>query len=382
MIEREGHIRALRRLFSSHSVVALIGARAAGKTTLAREFASRWRWNSHYFDLETLTGRAQLGDPGLELANLRGLVILDEVHRSPQVLAKLRDLAGRTWTQARFLLISSIEDKSLRALLEPLGDLAARYELPGLLAEEIPPPQLNVLWLRGGLPDSFSAADDQQSYAFRENYVRDFMERDIYRLTGNTSVALIERFWGMLAQCHGQVWNGSELARSLGVSHHTARRYLEILEAASIARRIPPWQADLPRRQVKSPKVYFRDTGLLHYCLGITTYRELERYPRSWASWEGLVVENLMNSLGHQDTSYYFWAAHTGAKVDLIAQTGPMRRGFQIRRTVRPRLTRAMRRIQEELSLSRFDIVHAGSKSFPLGPRSRALAAERLREDH
>ncbi len=381
MIERDRHIRALRRLFSDHAVVVLTGPREAGKTTLAQEFASRWRWNSYYFDLGKSADRAQIEGPGAGLAKLQGLIILDEIDRFPSVLPAVRDLAQRTWTQARFLLLSSIDFKSLGDKLQPLEDLLACYELPGLLAEELPVPQLDTLWLRGGLPNSFTAGGDRSSYEFRERYVRDFLERGIYRLTGNTSVALVERFWTMLAECHGQVWNGSELARSLDISHHTARRYLEILESAFLVRRIRPWQADLPRRQVKSPKVYFRDSGLLHYCLGITTFGELERHPRSWASWEGLVVENLMHSLGQETNQYYFWAAHTGAKVDLIAQTGAVLRGFAIRRSARPRLTRTMQKTMEELSLSRMDIVHAGSDSFPLGPRSRALAFQRLRED-
>ena len=381
MIERDRHIRALRRLFSSHAVVVLMGQRGVGKTTLAQEFASRWRWNSYYFDLGKAADRAQIEDPGAGLAKLQGLIILDEIDRFPSVLPVIRNLAQRTWTQARFLLLSSIDHKSLGGKMQPLEDLLARYELPGLLAEELPVPQLNTLWLRGGLPNSFAASSDSGSYEFRERRIRDFFERDIYRLTGNTSVALVERFWTMLAGCHGQVWNGSELARSLDVSHHTARRYLEILESAFLVRRIRPWQADLPRRQVKSPKVYFRDSGLLHCCLGMTTYGELERHPRSWASWEGFVLENLMHSLGQENNQYYFWAAHTGAKVDLIVQTGAVLRGFAIRRSIRPRLTRTMQKTMEELSLSRMDIVHAGPDSFSLGQRSRAFSVQRLRED-
>ncbi len=381
MIERDSHIRALRRLFSGHAVVALLGPREAGKTTLAREFARRWRWKHHYFDLGTAAHRAQLENPDRGVAKLQGLVILDEIHRSPEVLAAVRDLAQRTWMQTRFLLVSSIDHKQLDDQLASSEGLLARYELPGLLATELPTPQLNSLWLRGGLPNSYNAGGDGSSFSFREAYVRDFLERDIYRLTGKTSVRLIERFWIMLAQCQGQVWNGSDLARSLGVSHHTARRYLELLESAFIVRRLPPWQADLPRRQVKSPKVYFRDSGLLHYCLGITTYAELERHPRSWASWEGFIIEHIMQLLGGDNTRYFFWAAHTGAKVNLIVQKGPAVRGFAIQRTVRPRFTRAIQKAEEELALARMDVVHAGPDSFYLGPRSRAISARWLHEE-
>jgi len=381
MIERDDHIRALRRLLSSHAAVLLMGPRAAGKTTLAREFARRWRWNYHYFDLGTAAHRAQLENPQQGVAQLQGLVILDEIHHFPDILAVVRELAQRTWTQARFLLISSISHERLQERLAPLKGLLARYELPGLLAKEIPAPQLNALWLRGGLPCSFTAAGDCRSFAFRERYVRDFLERDIYRLTGKTSVALVERFWVMLAQRHGRAWNGSVLARSLGVSHHTARRYLELLESAFIARRLPPWQARLTRRQVKSPKVYFRDSGLLHYCLGIATCAELEQHPGRRASWEGFVAENIMQLLESGNTRYFFWAAHTGARVDLIAQRGAALHGFAIRRTPPTRFTRSMQRVRDELSLSRMDIVHAGRDSFTLDSRSRALSASRLREE-
>ena len=381
MFDRDGHIRALRRLFSNHALVALVGPREAGKTTLAQEFARRWRRNSYYFDLGTADDRARLEDPGLGLANLQGLVIIDEIHRSWDALSMVCELARRTLTPARFLVLSSYEQDSLEERLESLRELAARYELPGLLAHELSVPKMNRLWLRGGLPGSFTAGGDLRSFVFRERYVRDFLERDIYRLSSKTSAALIERFWAMLAQCHGQVWRGSDLARSLGVSHHTARRYLELLQSAYIVRRLQPWRADLRRRQVKSPKVYFRDSGLLHYCLGITTYRELERHPRSWASWEGFVLENLMHVLGGRDTRFYYWAAHTGAKVDLIAQRGGALHGFAIRRVARPRLTGTMKRVMKDLLLARMDVVHAGPDSVALGPRSRALSAGRLHED-
>ena len=381
MIERNGHIRALRRLFSSHPVIVLLGPRAAGKSTLARDFARRGRSNSYFFDLRSAADRGRLDDPMLALSSLQGLVVLDEIHRAPQVLAVVRQLSLRSWTPARFLIISSIAPEKLRQQFESLSDFTAYYELPGLLSAELPLSQANLLWQRGGLPSSYCAGSDEESYEWRDRYVRDFLERDIHGLTSNAPAGRIERFLIMLAHCHSQVWNGSELARSLGVSHHTARRYLKILESAFIVRTLRPWQADLPRRQVKSPKVYFRDTGLLHYCLGISSLRELERHPRSGASWEGFVLENLIRVLGQEDTQFYFWAAHTGARVDLIAQSGGQLRGFEIRRTSAPRITRSVRTALKDLSLTRMDVVYAGSASRPLGRRVRAISAERLHEE-
>lgn len=381
MIERDGHIRALRRLFSNNSVIALLGPRGAGKSTLAHDFAQRERSNSYFFDLRSLADRSRLDDPTLALSNLQGLVVLDEIHRAPQVLAVVRQLSLRPWNPARFLIISSIAPEKLRQQFEPLSNFTAYYELPGLLSAELPVSQANLLWLRGGLPPSYSAGSDDESYEWRDRYVRDFLERDIHRLTSNAPAGRIEKFMIMLAHCHAQVWNGSELARSLGVSHHTARRYLKILESAFIVRTLKPWSADLPRRQVKSPKVYFRDTGLLHYCLGISNLRELERHPRSGASWEGFVLENLIRVLGQEDAQFYFWAAHTGARVDLIAQSGGQLRGFEIRRTSAPRITRSVRTALEELSLTRMDVVFAGLASRSLGRRVRAISADRLHEE-
>lgn len=381
MIERDSHIRALRRLFSSKPVVVLVGPRGAGKTTFARQFGQRSRSNSYFFDLGSAADRARLDDPALALSHLRGLVVLDEIHRFPNVLPVVRELSLRPRRPARFLILSSIATEKLRKQFEPLSGLFSRYELSGLLAPDLPVPRANRLWLRGGLLSSFNAAGDERSFEWRDRYVRDFLERDIHRLITSVSASLIERFWNMLAHCQGQVWNGSALARSLGVSHHTTRRYLNLLESAFLVRRLEPWRADLARRQVRSPKVYFRDTGLLHYFLGISNLRQLERHPLCGASWEGFVLENLIHLLGRQDTRFFFWAAHTGASVDLLVKRGAQLRGFEIRRTSAPRITRSTRTALEDLSLTRMDIVHAGPSSFPLGRRVRAISAERLHEE-
>lgn len=381
MIERDAHVRALRRLLFNKPIVTLAGPRAGGKATLARDLAMRWRGGGHVFDLRSPADRRRLEDPSLALAGLRGLVALIEIGRAPHVLPALRELAAQDSNPVRFLLVSSAAPAGMGSLFEPLSRLMARYELPGLAVTELAISRANDLWLRGGLPESFGAASDAASFQWRERYVNDFLERDIYRLSPNPPTALLERFLAMLAQCHSRQWNGSEIARSLGVSHHTARRYLGLLQSAFIVRALEPWRADLRRRQVKSPRIYFRDSGVLHYCLGISSFHDLERHPKSGASWEGFVLENLIQALGQEDVRCFFWAAHTGAAVDLIVEQGSVLRGFQIRRAANPRLTGVMRRALEDLSLARIDVVHPGARSYPLGRRSRAVSVQRLHEE-
>jgi predicted AAA+ superfamily ATPase len=237
------------------------------------------------------------------------------------------------------------------------------------------------LWLRGGFPRSYTAGSDRASSQWRSDFVRTFVERDAPQLGINIPAATLERFWAMLAHYHGQIWNASELARAFGVSHHVVRRYLEALEATFLIRVLKPWSANLGKRQVKSPRVYIRDSGILHHFLDTPTLRELERHPKLGASWEGFIVESLIRHLDVADRQCHFWRTHKGAEIDLVIQKGAHLRGFEIKRTSAPAVTPSMRSALSDLGLTRIDVIHAGTETFRMAPKITAVSAGRLLED-
>ena len=381
MIPREDHLRAVRHLLRTNPVVAILGARQVGKTTLAKQIVQRHR-RSHFFDLESSADRARLVDPLLALEPLRGLVVLDEVQRRPELFPTLRVLADRRPRPSRFLVLGSASPDLLRQTSESLAGRIAYYELPGLSLEETGTANAELLWLRGGFPRSYTARSHAESYRWRQNFVSTFLERDIPGLGIQIPGTTMERFWTMLAHYHAQVWNGSELARAFGVSHHAVRRYLDTLEATFMVRVLKPWSTNVAKRQVKSPKVYIRDSGLLHRLLDIRDPVALERHPKVGASWEGFMIESIIRAMGAEDGRCYFWATHSGAEIDLVVQTGTGRlRGFEIKRTSSPTVTRSMRSAMTDLQLRSLDLVHAGEDSFPLARNIRAVAAGRLLRD-
>ena len=381
MIERKAHLRTVKTLLQESPVVAVIGARQVGKTTLARELARRQGTPVHIFDLESSADLARLSDPMLALSPLRGLVVLDEVQRREELFPTLRVLADRRPLPARFLVLGSASPDLLRQSSESLAGRVTYYELPALSLAETGPKTLEKLWLRGGFPASFAARSEAASIRWRRDFVRTFLERDLAQLGISIPGATLERFWAMLAHYHAQVWNGSELARAFGVSHHTVRRYLDALEATFMVRVLKPWSANLAKRQVKSPKVYLRDSGLLHRLLDIDTQEQIERHPKIGASWEGFVIENIIRTLNVDERQCFFWAAHTGAEIDLLIQSGGRLRGFEIKRTSSPTATRSMHDARANLELESLDVIHAGSDTFQLAEGMRAVAAERMLRD-
>ena len=381
MIPRTTHAAALVSLLRENPAVLLLGARQVGKTTLATQIAKSWPQTAHRFDLEDDRDLARLADPFLALEPLRGLVVLDEVQRRPNLFPALRVLADRPRTPARFLLLGSASPELLQQSSESLAGRVGHYELSGFDISEAGTKRHDRLWLRGGFPRSFTASSDAVSYRWRDDFVRTFLARDLAALGISIPAATMERFWAMLAHYHGQVWNGSELARAFGVSHHVVRRYLEALASVFMVRSLLPWHANIGKRQVKAPKIYVRDSGLLHRLLGIRNSYELERHPKIGASWEGFVIECILRVLRVPTASSYFWATHAGAELDLVIQQGGELRGFEIKRTSAPRLTRSMRSVMSDLDLSRLDVIHAGSETFPLAAGVRAVALGRLLDD-
>jgi predicted AAA+ superfamily ATPase len=381
MIERPRQHRALKRLISRSPVVAILGARQVGKTTLARTFVERQNRSATTFDLERTQDLARLEDAELGLRDLRGIVVLDEIQRRPDLFATLRVLVDRPRTPARFLVLGSASPDLLRQSSESLAGRVAYHELPGLTLDEVGIAKLRRLWLRGGFPRAYTARSNADSLAWREDFVRTFLERDVPQLGIRIPAGTLERFWAMLAHYHGGVWNASEFARSFGVSHHVTRRYLDALQSTFMVRILRPWFANIKKRQVKSPKVYVRDSGILHSFLGIESANDLLRHPKLGASWEGFLLETVIHQLGANREQCYFWSTHTGADLDLLIVQRGRRYGFEFKRTTAPRVTRSMRSALQDLQLTRLDVVHAGSETFPLAKKIRAVAAERVLDD-
>jgi hypothetical protein len=362
-------------------VVAILGARQVGKTTLARRVAARMQGPTTFFDLEHPGDLARLADPMLALGGLRGLVVLDEVQKRPELFGTLRVLADRPRKPARFLILGSASPELLRQSSESLAGRIMYHELSGFSLDEVGVGKHERLWLRGGFPRSYLAPSLARSDRWREEFIRTFLERDLPQLGIGVSAPTLRRFWTMIAHYHGQTWNASEIARSFGVADTTVRHYLDILTAALVVRQLQPWFENLSKRQIKAPKLYVRDSGLLHRLLNLTTKEDLEGHPKVGASWEGFIVEQVIRHVGARPQECFFWGTHGGAELDLLIVRGRVRLGFEIKRTSAPQVTPSMRTALADLGLSRLDVIHAGEETFPLGPKIRAVAVSRLLAD-
>ena len=381
MIKRESEVSAVRGLMRRHRVVGILGARQVGKTTLSRMIAERWRGKTAFFDLEDPEDLARIQDPMLALKSLQGLVVIDEVQRLPDLFSVLRVLADRPKSSTRFLVLGSASPELLRQGSETLAGRIVYHELGGFWQEEVGPEKHNRLWLRGGLPRSYLARSLRESHEWRRGFIRTFLERDLPQLGMNVSASSMRRFWTMLAHYHGQTWNASEFGRSFGVADTTVRGYLDRLASALVVQELQPWHENISKRQVKAPKVYIGDSGLLHTLLNMRTQDDLEAHPKVGASWEGFVIDQIRRRLGVERDECFFWATHAGAELDLLIVRGHMRLGFEVKRTTSPRITPSMRHALEDLKLPRLDVVHAGETSFPMAKRIRAVSMSRLLDD-
>ena len=375
-VSRRRHLRRLTLLLREFPVVALLGARQVGKSTLARQLVAARRGPTTWFDLENPEDLARLADPGLELRPLRGLVVLDEIQRLPDVFPVLRVLADRPRTPARFLVLGSASPELLRQTSESLAGRVAFYELGGFDLHEVS--DLERLWLRGGFPRSYLARSGAAGRRWRDDFLRTFLERDLPGLGSAVPPVTLRRFWTMLAHWHGQIWNGAEFGRAFGVAHTTVRRHLDLLTSVFVVRQLPPWHANVAKRQVRSPKVYIADSGILHALLGLTTREALVSHPKVGASWEGFVVRQIVHLLAARPDQCFHWSTYSGAELDLLVAAGNRRYGFEVKRTEAPRLTTSMRSALETLDLQRLDVVHAGQRLYNLAPRVRALPAAQL----
>jgi uncharacterized protein len=374
MIDRPSPLAAVRTGLRRNPVVALIGPRQCGKTTLARQLVPPESPN--YFDLENPASIGRLDEPMTALGRLRGVIVIDEVQRRPDLFPVLRVLADRKPLPSRFLILGSASPELLRQSSESLAGRIETIALAGFALSELSGKMMAKHWRRGGFPRSFLARSEGDSEAWRRQFVQTFIERDLPQLGVTMSPTAFLRFWTMLAHYHGQTWNASEPARSLAVTEPTVRRYLDLLTGLFLVRQLPPWHENLAKRQVKSPKVYLRDTGLLHSLLGIRTERELLSHPKCGASWEGYALEELLKTAPNDGA--YFWATHQGAELDLLLIRGGKKYGVEIKRQDAPVMTPSMRIALQDLSLDHLTVLYPGDKRYEITDHVTAIPLSEL----
>jgi predicted AAA+ superfamily ATPase len=370
MIERLLPLKSLRDGLKTNPVVALIGPRQCGKTTLARVLAKSGK--TAYFDLENPVDLARLAEPILALERTRGLVVIDEVQRRPELFPVLRVLADRRPVPSRFLVLGSASPELLQQASETLAGRVRVVEMGGFSLAEVGADQWRKLWVRGGFPRSYLARSHAESLRWRDDFIRTFLERDLAQLGVRVPAAAMRRFWTMLAHYAGSVWNGSEIGRSLGDAHTTVRRHLDTLASALVVRVLEPWYENLGKRQVKAPKVYVRDTGLLHALLGIPDFDALEGHPKLGASWESFVIEQVLSRTASREA--YYWRTQAGAELDLLLFIKGRRIGVEVKYGAAPTMTKSLAAARTDLGLDRLFIVYAGTERYALHECVEALS--------
>lgn len=374
MIPRPEPIHQIKDSFRIHPITALIGPRQCGKTTLARIIAEQE--SSTIFDLENPVDIQRLSAPMQILKDLSGLVIIDEVQRKPELFELLRVLVDRPGQNARFLLLGSASPHLVKGVSESLAGRIGFVDLAGFQLWEVGMQYRDRLWIRGALPKAFLADSDHDSIRWRESFMRTFLERDIPQLGISIAAETLRRFWTMVAHFHGQVWNAAEFARALGTAENTARRYLDILSGAYMVRVLPPWFENLKKRQVKAPKIYICDSGLLHNLLQVSTLNDLRGHPKIGASWEGFALEHIIRVYRTRDA--YFWATHAGAELDLMVSSGSKRYGFEFKYTDAPGRTRSMHVAIEDLGLEHLWVVYPGDETYSLDRKITVIPLEEI----
>jgi predicted AAA+ superfamily ATPase len=362
MIPRPDKLNQIANTFRVHPIAALLGPRQCGKTTLARMIGEREPYT--YFDLENPVDLRRLSAPMMALEELSGLVVIDEVQRRPDLFELLRVLVDRPQNTARFLLLGSASPQLVKGVSESLAGRIGFIDLSGFDLREVGADQYVRLWVRGGFPRSFLAVDDTASMAWREDFIRTFLERDIPQLGITIPAETLRRFWSMVAHYHGQVWNAAQFARSLSTSENTARRYLDILTGAYMVRVLPPWFENIRKRQVRAPKTYIRDSGILNALLQLRTLADLQGHPQFGASWEGFALEHVIGTLETRDI--YFWATHAGAELDLFVMVEGKRYGFEFKYADAPGRSRSMHAAIQDLHLDHLWVIYPGQQEYVL----------------
>lgn len=374
MIERRDLKKRIRESLRRSRIVALVGPRQCGKTTLARAFMPLDSYN--YFDLEDPSSLSRLSQPMTALEGLKGLIVIDEIQRMPDLFPVLRVLADRLPLPARFLILGSASPNLLSQASESLAGRIETISMSGFGLPELGISAHESHWLRGGFPPSFLAGSEQDSLAWRKNFIQTFLEQDLRQWGIMAPSLTLLRFWTMLAHYNGQLWNVSEPARSLGISEPTVRRYLDILTGLFMVRQLQPWHANLKKRQIRSPKIYFRDTGLLHQLLGIRLKKDLFSHPKCGASWEGYVIEEVLK-IANPDEQY-FWRTHNGAEIDLVVVKNGRIFGVECKWIDAPRLTPSMRIAKDDLKLEKIIVVYPGKRRYEIAKNIHAIPLQEI----
>ncbi|OGX40400.1 MAG: hypothetical protein A2984_01635 [Omnitrophica WOR_2 bacterium RIFCSPLOWO2_01_FULL_41_12] len=364
-IQRSSELDLLKKLFKDNPIVAILGPRQCGKTTLSHQFSRPLSLEVTIFDLENPRDIERLRDPLLALEDIKGFVIIDEIQRLPNLFPVLRVLSDRS-KQTKYLILGSASRDLIKQSSESLAGRISYLEIGGFSLKHIGIQNLERLWIRGGFPRSYLASSDVSSYQWRQDFIATFLERDIPQLGLKIPAKSLSRFWGMLAHYHGQIFNASEVGRSLGVSDHTAQRYLDLLSGTFMVRQLRPWYYNTKKRLVKRPKIYFRDAGILHALLSLENKKDLLSHPKLGASWEGFALEEVITNLHLKEEEVFFWAVHTGAELDLVFQKKGKLYGIEVKYTQAPSLTPSMRFALKELSLKHLWVVYPGKDGYSL----------------
>ncbi len=363
---RQFFLNKIEQAFQVTNMVAILGPRQCGKTTAAKQYIEKQSHfpKQNYFDLENYRDRERLSDPLLSLSSLSSLIVIDEIQRAPGLFETLRVLVDNKELDQRYLILGSASRDLIAQSSETLAGRITYLELTPFMFDEIH--QMDKLWIRGGYPLSILGASDDISVAWRKGYIKTFLERDIPALGIHIPAEQLRRFWMMLAHYHGNMFNASELGRSLGMSHKMMKEYADILTGTFMVRQLQPWYENIGKRQIKTPKIYIRDSGIFHTLIEVNTISDLLVNPKLGASWEGFALEQIIFNLDAQQEECYFWGTHQQAELDLLVIKNGKRLGFEIKYSAAPKLTKSMQIAQEDLALDILTVVYTGDIEYPL----------------
>lgn len=378
-VQRRDHLNSIKNAFLSSKVVAILGPRQCGKTTLARQYFTEQKGlKSQYFDLENPIDLLRLQDPMLALQDFSDLIVIDEIQRVPELFSVLRVLVDQDDKKQRYLVLGSASRELIRQSSESLAGRIHYIELTPFSYPEVS--DLEKLWLRGGFPVSYLASNEDLSYRWRQDYIRTFLEQDIPNLGIKIAAENLRRFWMMLAHYHGQILNATELGQALDISRPTVQHYLDILTGTFMMRQLSPWYENIGKRQVKSKKIYFRDSGIFHTLLNISNKQDLLVHPKLGASWEGFALEAIIRHLQIDPHDCYFWSTYQQAELDLLIVSGSERLGFEFKFSKTPKLTRSMQGILDDLKLKKIIVIYPGELTFRLSREVTCIGLQQFLE--